>query len=234
MNIVVVNHSPRVDAHSLALMVAACSYQLKMHFCPAWGRQLATVRVAPDDSHIAPGDCLIGIFDQADSAGALGYHDESPAGHPYGKVFVNPTLAQGGGLLTGDTSLSSVLSHEVLEAFADPSCNFWADAPGGVQVALEVGDPVEADAYPVTVSGVQVLVSNFVYPAFFDAEAAAGSRFDRMGKLAGPFRMTPGGYLLKRSAGAVQAVYGDAYAAWRLPGKLHPAARSSRRVVASK
>jgi hypothetical protein len=232
VNIVVVNHSAKVDQHSFALMVAACDFQLRMHFCPAWGKQAATVRGAADDKHLQPGDCLIGIFDHADAAGALGYHDESPGGHVYGKVFVDVTLQQGGGLLTGDCSLSSVLSHEVLEAAADPLCNLWVDMPGGSQVALEVGDPVESDSYPIVVSGVQVMVSNFIYPAWTDDQPAAGVRLDRMGKLKTPFTMTPGGYMIVRKAGRASQVYGAAYPTWKLPGKNHSAARSARRTHA--
>lgn len=229
VNIVVVCHSAKVDPHSFALMVAACDLQLRMHFCPAWGKQAATVRGAADDKHMQPGDCLIGIFDHADAAGALGYHDESPGGHVYGKVFVDVTLQQGGGLLTGDCALSSVLSHEVLEAAADAFCNFWADMSDGSQAALEVGDPVESDSYPIVVSGVQVNVSNFVYPAWFNEQPATGTRFDRMGKTTAPFTMTPGGYMIVRKAGVAKQVYGAEYPTWKLPGKAHSAARSARR-----
>jgi hypothetical protein len=232
VNIVVVNHSPKVDAHSFALMVAACDMQLRYHFCPAWGKQAATVRGATDDKHLQPGDCLIGIFDHADAAGALGYHDESPGGHVYGKVFVDVTLQQGGGLLTGDCSVSSVLSHEIPEAAADAYCNLWADMPNGEQAALEVCDPVEGDSYVIVVSGVQVNVSNFVYPSYFNALPAPGTRFDRMGKLKAPFTMTPGGYMIVRKAGRASQVYGAEYPTWKLPGKGHVAARSARRTLA--
>ena len=43
-------------------------------------------------------------------------------------------------------------------------------------------------------SGRMVALSNFVLPAFFDPQAAPGTRLDYLGVLKRPFTKTPGGY----------------------------------------
>ena len=42
-------------------------------------------------------------------------------------------------------------SHEVIETFGDPSCNAYERGPSGRRLARELADPVEADAYPISV-----------------------------------------------------------------------------------
>ncbi len=239
VNIVVVNHSKKITAHELSLMVGAVAYQLHYHCAPAWERVCAPVYIALDDAHTHPSDVVIGIFDNADAADALGYHDETPTGHKYGKVFVNPILESGGKVLGGALSVSATLSHEVLEAFIDAPCNIWSDEPNGGQVAEEVGDPVEADGYVIPVTDktapsgkTPVYVSNFVLPAWFDDEAPAGSKFDHMGTVHAAFTMSAGGYMIVRSKlGTVSQVFGENYPEHKRPGKLHPAARSARRMA---
>jgi hypothetical protein len=124
------------------------------------------------------------IVDNPDVANALGYHDVDPRGMPYGRVFVDPVLDNGGSALgdKGDPSLSvsAVLSHEVLEWWYDPACNDWADR-GRTSVAKELCDPVEADWYRID----GVAVSNYVLPAWFNPLDKVGP-FDRLGKLTKP------------------------------------------------
>jgi hypothetical protein len=43
-----------------------------------------------------------------------------------GVVSAKPELDNHGQPTTGDWSVSSVLSHEVLEMYIDPNCNLWA------------------------------------------------------------------------------------------------------------
>ena len=100
--------------------------------------------------------------------GVLGFHTEDPGGKLWGVVAAKPELDSGATATTGDWSVSSVLSHEVLEMFIDPNCNLWANDGRGSAYSFEVCDPVEAPTY--TVNGISV--SNFVSPAWFDAHAA--------------------------------------------------------------
>lgn len=143
------------------------------------------------------------VLDDPDVAGALGYHDLDPNGKPYARVFNAPTVAAG-------VPLSSVVSHEVCEAVADPYANLWADANRGVAYAFEACDPVENDMYLIDNVG----VSNFVTRRWFNPSATVGP-FDHMGKLSAPFTMSKGGYLIKMIDGVVSQVFGDDYPAWR-------------------
>lgn len=99
------------------------------------------------------------ILDDSDQAGALGYHDDGTAwGAPRLKVFAKTDKDNG-------LSPSVTLSHEVLEALVDPYISTAIQTSDTEFYALEVGDPVEADALGYEVNG--VLVSDFVLPTWF-------------------------------------------------------------------
>ena len=100
--------------------------------------------------------------------GVLGFHTEDQGGKLWGVVAAKPELDNGAQVTTGDWSVSSVLSHEVLEMFVDPNCNLWANDGKGSAYSFEVCDPVEAPSYAVN----GVSVSNFVTPSWFDPLAA--------------------------------------------------------------
>ena len=116
-------------------------------------------------------------------AGVLGYHTEDQGGKLWGIVAAQPELSNGGQVSTGDWSVSSVLSHEVLEMYIDPNCNLWSNDGRGSIYTFEVCDPVEAPSYAVD----GVSVSNFVTPAWFDPQAAPTAQFDKLGLLTAPF-----------------------------------------------
>jgi hypothetical protein len=155
--------------------------------CP---HRAVQVRAHQQGDHLESGWWKVYLLDDADTAGALGYHDEDEHGVPYGKVFTKISLQYG--------SVSSVLSHEVIELFLDPPCNRFAiDFNTGVLYAVEGGDPVENDSYDA--GGIEV--SNFIMPAWFDLTPQAGDHFDWLGKLTAPFTMTKGGYLIYMQGG---------------------------------
>ena len=109
--------------------------------------------------------------------GVLGYHTEDPGGKLWGVVAAKPELDNGGKATTGNWSVSSVLSHEVLEMYIDPNCNLWANDGHGKAYSFEVCDPVEAPTYPVN----GVSVSNFVTPAWFDPLSdPATAQYDKL------------------------------------------------------
>ncbi len=223
--IAVVNQStaaPELDGQ-LPAIVSALGRQLAEHLQPFWGRVLPSLALTKTPP---TGASQLVMLDDADQADALGYHDETPDGVPYGRVFVRPILGSGGTVATGANSISATLSHELLEMVGDPSANLWADGPGGFDYAVELCDAVEGDAYEID----GIAVSNFVLPAFFDPQAAADARFDYVAKLGKPFTMTPGGYQIRRTeTGAVSNVFGEAFPAWKLAAKAHRGSRTSRR-----
>lgn len=231
MHVAILNHAAKVSQNEAELMVRAVRHQIRQHVCPLWGRFPPSIALhgeqRPDTS------AVLVICDDSDQAGALGYHAEDTVA--WGRVFVDPVLDAGGGLFEGPEGLavSAVLSHEVIELMLDPYCNAWVEDDEGREYAMEACDPVEADAYPIPTANPlapRVMVSSFILPAWADSDPREGAKFDYMGKLAAPFTMTPGGYMIVREApGQEKAVYGASYAAWRRAGKASPISRSSQR-----
>lgn len=197
----IINESKRVTNAQVDQMVHAIRSQAATYGVKA-GLRVPTIGRF---SGAPLGSVPLLIVDNPDVANALGYHDVAPNGVPYGRVFVDPVLDNGGSALgaTGDPSLSvsAVLSHEVLEWWADPACNTWSDR-GRSSIAYELCDPVQGDSY--LINGVSV--SNAVLPAWFNPLDKTGP-YDLMGKLHKPFTMTPGGYWIEMSDGAVHQVF---------------------------
>lgn len=236
----VVNQSTVVTDADVRRMTAAVNIQVRRDFAPRWFRVPAPVRYYHSLATTPADVWLVVVLDDADQAGALGYHDETPDGRPYARVFAKPTLANGGTVLVGANSVSVTLSHEVLELLADPNVNLWADDGAAREIALEVGDPVEATSYDVTrttQSGTDVVaVSNFVLQSYFDVQSQAGV-YDFLGLLHRPWSMLPGGYLITRSASRIGETTARVdietdgeYPSWRQATKLHPVARTTVRL----
>jgi hypothetical protein len=96
MFIAVVNKSTLVsntDVYNMSLLV---NHQARFHAAPAWGVTPPTVIYLRDEMHAPPGSAVLGVLDNADQAGDLGWHTEGPDGTVYGRVFVQPVLANGG------------------------------------------------------------------------------------------------------------------------------------------
>jgi hypothetical protein len=232
MQICVVNHSTKVTNEEVLTMTAAVSFQVRNQAAPAWSLVPPTVSYLQPDAP-APGlAVVIGILDDADQAGDLGWHTEGPGGSKLGRVFAAPVLANGGNALTDTLSVASVLSHEVLESMCDPACNRWCDAGSGTAYALEVADPVESDSYDIAVSSTaSVSVSNFVLPAWFDPDAATGAPVDYLKLLQVPFQIRPTGYVVSMTDGTVNQTFGERYPEWRKATKLAGTARTARRLI---
>lgn len=223
MLIAVINKSSIVSNEEVELMTLGVAKQAREHAAPTWDLKPPKVVYRDSEAVAEPGAFKVLVFDDADLAGALGYHSDGPDGLPYGRVFVKITQKH-------NLSVSSVLSHEVLEIMMDPQANYWADNwKEGLSYALEVADPVESDYYKVNVEGGSVEVSNFVLPAWFDPHPPAGSKFDWLGNLSKPFTMTDGGYVIIRDQGEDRAVFGRSYPEWKKEMKLNSASRTKLR-----
>ena len=213
----------------VATMTAAIASQIQTDVAPAWNRAPATVTFYNNAGAVPAGAYGVAIVNTIDDQpqGVLGYHTEN-----WGMVATQPIFANGGQTLTGDWSVSSTLSHEVLEMFIDPACNLWAANGQGSAYSLEVCDPVEA---PIdTVNGVSV--SNFVFPSWFDPLPPAGARFDKLGQVTAPFTIAACGYANYVNGGQVKQQWGAKYPSWRKTMKSPPAAPTmarSQRLLAS-
>lgn len=232
MIVAVKNLSKHVTDRELRLMVAAGTLQLSMHYTPRWGEFGVAFQIDADSK-----DVFL-VLDDPDDSGALGYHTEEQ-GRIVGKVFVKPVLDAGGSVL-GDPSLpntmsvSSVLSHEMLECAHDLRCNQWREGGGG-EVADELCDPVESTGYAVEVADgigtAQVVVSDFVTPAWFDPQANAGP-YSYCDAPAGPFQLAPGGYMVVRTKGPGtehQVFFARSLDEHWVRSKMHALARLVRR-----
>ncbi len=227
MRLAIVNHSsdPAVTGSILAEIADACEQQAYQHLADLWQSAGVPIRHVGSISELETGESPIVVFDDADQAGALGYHDVTPEGLPYARVFWKPIQASGGGLTKGTNSLSVTVSHEAVEAICDPYASFWAQTPEpGVLEALESADRVEGDSYEID----GVAVSNFLGPRAF---RVGPGPYDWMRLLKDSWELRPGGYAIRWRVGT-----GDVYDVWgkdvpehKKLSKAHPAARTARR-----
>lgn len=183
--IAVVNESTLMSNAEVYHFVPALQHQVRRDFAPLWGCDATVVTMLP--SQVQGFHWVLGVFDNADQANALGYHDLTPAGKPVMKVFVADSQS-------ANVTVSSVASHELLETLADPwieSLTLADNGDGTGRIYMqEVCDPVEADSYSIW----GVVVSNFVTPWWFGDPLPPGAKYDFLGNLKAPFTMTPGGY----------------------------------------
>jgi hypothetical protein len=147
-----------------------------------------------------PGAWAMVFVDDADVAGALAYHDLTPDGMPFAKVFVRTTIENG-------DLVSVSASHELAEMAADAAINLMVTgADGSTMYALENADPVEALSF--SVNGIPM--SNFVHPSYFEAFRKPGSvQFDHMRKVTRPFQILKGGYQIVFSNGQWSQIFGS-------------------------
>ena len=227
MLIAILNQSNGAVADAdVATMTAAITTQIQ-DVATAWNRAPATVTFYNSASAVPAGAYGVAIVPTIDGqpAGVVGYHAEN-----WGVVAAQPILANAQ-TLTGDWSVSSTLSHEVLEMFIDPACNLLAVDGQGSAYSLEVCDPVEAPTYTVN----NVSVSNFVTPSWFDPQAPTGARFDKQGQVTAAFTIAAGGYANYVNGGQVKQQWGAKYPGWRKAMKSPPTAppmTRSQRVMA--
>jgi hypothetical protein len=176
-------------------LTAALQKCFDQHFLPVWGYPVKLYNTKTPKAS----DWRFVYFDDADQAGALGYHDLTTKGQPISKIFVKTTLA--------DNQLVSVTAcHELFEMVIDPIANLWAEAGDGTEYAYEMCDPVEEDTF--LVDGIEM--SNFVHPSWFEPfKHPPKTKFDHLGLLKAPFTMTRGGYMIVKKKGKVSQVFGS-------------------------
>ena len=190
IQITVINESTVLDESDVGSAVAALQTQVNNDFGPVWGvhAQLTTI---PKGNQPPPGSWWLVILDDSDQANALGYHDLTTEGLPIGKVFAGSDLKAG-------TSWTVTASHELLEMLADPNINLTVfvqnNNTAGMLYAYEVCDACEDDGFGYLIDN--ILVSDFVYPAWFESFRTEGStQFDRQKRMQKPLQLLTGGYI---------------------------------------
>lgn len=199
-----------------AALIGALQRYVDEHVAPVWGTPAKLVR---STGFLKKAWALV-LLDDADQPGALAYHDLTPAGLPLAKVFVKTTLASG-------ESLGVSASHELVEMLVDPAINMLTTGPEPKTFyAYESADPVEALSFPVD----GIPMSDFVYPAYFEAFRKAGStRFDHLHQVRRPFQILAGGYQIVCRNGRWSQVFGSAAKARRFAREDRRGHRSEAR-----
>jgi hypothetical protein len=190
IQISVINASTVVTDDEVRPVVDALQKQVTNDFFPSWGVN-AQLTFIPTGATPPPGTWWLSILDDSDQAGALGYHDITPDGLPLGKVFAGTDLKYG-------YTWSVTTSHELLEMLGDPNINLTVfvqnDQSTGILYAYEVCDACEADQFAYKIGN--VLVSDFVYPAWFESFRATDStQFDQTSQIHDPLKLLTGGYI---------------------------------------
>jgi len=195
--IVLLNGSTLVNHDDAERIAEACGEQL-LDACDRYSRARVALSFAAGPDQLPAGVPIALIADDAEEPGALAWHTEDEHGAIILRIGAKTCLDAGGGILAGGPSVSSAVSHELLETLIDPFVNEWVDMGDGKRaVAKEVCDPVQDGTY--TIAGVDV--SNYVLPAWWNPRAE-GEKFDRLGVLSAPFTRTEGGYMVLRRGGS--------------------------------
>lgn len=198
--IVVFNAAQTPLGFDLSAFVPALQEYVDAHLAPVWGTP-ARLRlgIGPE-----PGAWPFGFWDTADAVGALAYHDFTVDGLPLAKTFVKTIRDYG-------ASVTVAASHELAEILVDPAINL-VYAPVFDRAlpvtAGESADPVEADRCGFKVQG--FLMSDFIYPAWFEDFHKAGSvPFDHTGYCTRPFQILPDGYAIVLEGGEWKQIFGS-------------------------
>src|SRR5947199_6176754 len=141
-------------------LIAALQTFVDDYFVPVWGTPAKLAKTTT----FRKSAWAIAFLDDADVANALGYHDLTPDGLPLSKVFVKSTINVG-------QKVSVTACHELAEMLVDPAINLAAAGPGNAFYAYETADAVEE--VEITIDG--VAMSDFAYPAWFEAVREAGT-----------------------------------------------------------
>jgi len=166
-------------------------------FAPVWGAPARLIK-ASKPKH---GAWTMVFLDDADEADALGYHETTKNGLPVSKVFVVPTMKQG-------DLVSVTTCHELCEMLIDPTATMWCEGPGRSWWAYEVCDAVEEETFNVD----GVTMSNFVYPAYFEAfrlKKPRSAQYDHLKRVRRPFQILKGGYSIVHRNGHTKEKFGS-------------------------
>lgn len=192
--VALVNYSTVLKDEEVAPVATALKVQVNRDLSPHYGIQ-ADVRFFSKNTAIQPNWWLLGIFDTAESAGYLGYHDIAPNGMPIGKVFAQTDINYG-------DKWSVTTSHELLEMLADPYINLVALNHVNVNgnniqrlYAYEICDQCERSDQGYDIDG--ITVSDFVLPRWFCGSHVplSNEKFDFCGWIDKPLKLLAGSYI---------------------------------------
>jgi hypothetical protein len=183
IKIAFLNQSTVLKDAEVEAVIRPLQKQLDQDFSPVWGVN-ADLAFYPKGQTLPAGMWQIVVLDDTTQAGDLGFHDLTKEGQPQAKVFART-------ILNDNSAWTVTASHELLEMLADPDINLTALFQQGLELtfyAYEVCDPCNLDAYGYQIDG--VLVSDFVYPAWFESWRQKDStQFDHQKLIHQPFQL---------------------------------------------
>jgi hypothetical protein len=195
----------------LATLISALQAYVDGHLAPVWGtsanlveasqprKDAWTLILLDNAKHVDV------ILKGADRRKVIGQHKLEHHGLPLAMVFVEASLNSQSGLRDRD-KISVATSHELAEMLVDPGNNLWCEVSEGTFYAYEVCDPVEEKYFPVK----GLLMSDFVYPAYFDLSRKPKSTwFDHMGVVDRPFQILDSGYMPIKQDGKLVVKHGS-------------------------
>src|SRR5260370_5352902 len=190
INVSIINGSSVLTDSGGQPLVGGRQKEVDNDFGPAWG-VAAKLSFVPQGGSPPAGSWWLLILDDSDQAGALGYHDLTSEGLPLGKVFAATDIKFG-------SNWTVTASHELLEMLADPNINLTvfiqSGSTSGRLYAYEVCDACENDQLGYMIGN--VLVSDFVYPSWFeDFRPANSTQFDQGQQVTQPLQLLAGGYI---------------------------------------
>ena len=189
--VAVFNQSTSVADAEVEAAIAALQTQVHRDFAPAWGVD-ADLHFVPAGSRPPASSWWLVFLDDSDQPGALGYRDLTADGLPMAKVFVRSAL-------NVKASWMVSASHILLEMLANPRQNLTVLVQSaerkGTLYPQEVCNPCSSERQAYRIG--KFLVSDFVFPAWFESFRKRGStRFDFGRHITRPFQILNGGYAL--------------------------------------
>jgi len=205
--VAIVNSSTTTSDSDLQPIVAALQTQVNEHLAPIWGTG-ADLSFFAKDKNVPADNWKLEIIDNPDQPGMLSYHSYTDSGLPFAKISAVAIKSSG-------LSLSQSMSHELLNMLVDPRGNsmIFVDSSDGTKAKLyivEVADACEAeeDGYRIN----QILVSNFVYPTWFEPsiKSEENVQLDHLKRLKKPLELCPNGhaYVYEISNGKWTPIFG--------------------------
>ena len=178
-------------------LIATLQIYVDKFVAPVWGTPARLVK----STGFVKGAWAMVFLDGVRSEDALGYHDLTPDGLPFAKVYVKATLAN-------NDLVSTCASHELVEMLVDPAANMMTTGPDSrTMYAYEAADPVEEVSFKVN----GIPMSDFVYPTYFETFHKRGSvQFDHCKTIDRPFQLHDGGYQQIYKRGKYSEVWGSA------------------------
>ena len=181
----VINHATRISDQGVLDVLPAFQAAVSNELQRYWHVNTALVFTTTTPP---AGASYITLQDSTNLFNALGYHDLDTNNVPFAVVGVEDGFGAG-------YNWEVTFTHELFEMLVDPYVDKWWSFRTK-SFFIEIGDPVEADQFAYlrrSATGLPVMISDFVTPAWYNRHKAGPYDFHRRVKR--PRQVLPGGYV---------------------------------------